>query len=95
MKLILDLESRRFDQKKKMAHEWTDVLTPYGNKLRDEIFASVDFHNYHIAVGENDDRWTYRVSYSNHAEWRAWFVKEPVMGSHIGGCTLYMWQGKH
>jgi len=31
MKLILDLESRRFDQKKKMAHEWTDVLTPYGN----------------------------------------------------------------
>ena len=87
MKLILDLESRRFDQKKKMAHEWTDVLTPYGNKLRDEIFAAVDFHNYHIAVGEYDDRWTCRVSYSNRTERRAWFVKEPVMGSHFGGCT--------
>ena len=87
MKLILDLESRRFDQKKKMAHDWTDTLTPYGNKLRDEIFASVDFHNYHIAVGEYDDRWTFRVSYSNHTERRAWFVKEPVMGSNFEGCT--------
>lgn len=87
MKLILDLESGRFDQKKKMAHEWTDVLTPYGNKLRDEIFAGVDFHNYHIVVGEYDDRWTCRVSYSNRAERRAWFVKEPVMGSHFGGCS--------
>jgi hypothetical protein len=63
MKLIFDLESWRFDQKKKMAHDWTDTLTPYGNKLRDEIFGSVDFHNYHIAgVGEHDDRWTFRVS---------------------------------
>ena len=50
MKLILDLESGRFDQKQKMAHELTDVLTPYGNNLRDEIFAGVDFHNYHIAA---------------------------------------------
>ena len=49
MKLILDLESRRFGQKKKTAHDWTDTLTPYGNKLKDEIFANVDFHNYHIA----------------------------------------------
>ena len=55
--------------------------------MRDEIFASVDFHNYHIAVGEYDDRWTFRVSYRNRAERRAWFVKEPVMGSHFGGCT--------
>jgi hypothetical protein len=28
MKLILDLESQRFDQKKKMAHDWTDTLPP-------------------------------------------------------------------
>jgi hypothetical protein len=27
------------------------------------------------------------LSYSNRAERRAWFVKEPVMGSHFGGCT--------
>jgi hypothetical protein len=87
MKLIVDLETGRFNEKKKMAHDWTDTLTPYGNKLRDEIFANVDFHNYHITVGEYDDRWTCRVSYGNGKQRRAWFVKEPVMGSHFGGCT--------
>jgi hypothetical protein len=25
--------------------------------------------------------------HSNRAERRAWFVKEPVRGSHYGGCT--------
>jgi hypothetical protein len=87
MKLIVDLETRRFNEKKEMAHGWPDTLTPHGNKLRDEIFSKVDFHDYHIVVGDYDDKWVCRVSYLNKIERRTYFVKTPVMGSHFGGCT--------
>jgi hypothetical protein len=46
MKLIVDLESRRFKSKKEMAHSWPETLTPHGIKLRDKIFAKIDFHNF-------------------------------------------------
>jgi hypothetical protein len=39
MKLIVDLETRHFNEKKEMALGWPDTLTPHGNKLRDEIFS--------------------------------------------------------
>jgi len=65
MKLIVDLETRCFNEKKEMAHGWPDTLTPHGNKLRDEIFSKVDFHYYHIVVGDYDDKWVCRVSYLN------------------------------
>jgi hypothetical protein len=58
-----------------MAHDWTDILTPYGNKLRDEIFANIDFHNYHIVVGDYDDKWICRVSFGNGKEMMTYFVK--------------------
>ena len=87
MKLILDLETRCFNKKKKEAHDWTDILTPYRNKLRDEICENIDFHNYHIFVGNYDDEWICRVSFGNGKERRAYFVTEPVTGSHYGGCT--------
>jgi hypothetical protein len=88
MKLIVDLESLRFESKKEMAHSWPETLTPHdGIKLQDEIFAKIDFHDYHIVVGDYDDWWLCRVSRGNGKERRAYFVKNPVMGSHFGGCT--------
>ncbi len=38
-------------------------------------------------MGDYDDRWLCRVLRGNGKERRAYFVKNPVMGSHFGGCT--------
>lgn len=87
MKLLLDLESGRFMAKKQLAWGWTETLTPHGIKLRDEIFSKVDFHDYHILVGDYEDEWTCRVCRGNRKERQVYFPKEPVMGSYFGGCS--------
>ena len=87
MKLLLDLESKRYHAKKEIARNWMETLTPHGIKLRDEIFPKVDFHYHQINVGEYDDWWKCRVSCGNRHERRCFFVRKAVMGSHIGGCS--------
>jgi hypothetical protein len=64
--------------------EVDEKLTPHGIKLRDQIFPNIDFHDYQIDVGEYDDCWFCRVSHGNRHERRLYFVKEAVMGSHLG-----------
>ena len=87
MKLIVDLETGRYNDKKEKAHSWADFLTPYGIKLRDEIFASVQFQDYHIVVGDYDNQWACKVKYQSNQMQLTHFVKNPVMGSYFGGCT--------
>ena len=87
MKLIVKLETRRFNAKKAMAREWNNVLTPHGNKLRDEIFKNVNYQDYHIVAGEYPDRWTFFVKYKTKLQRRCYFMKDPDMGSHFGVCS--------
>jgi len=87
MKLIVDLETGRYNNNKEKAHSWADFLTPYGIKLRDEIFASVQFHEYHIVVGDYDNEWVCKVKYQRQQMQHTHFVKNPVMGSYFGRCT--------
>lgn len=81
------METGRFNDNKEKAHSWADFLTPYGIKLRDEIFASVQFLQYHIVVGDYDNEWVCKVKYQRKQMQRTHFVKNPVMGSYFGGCT--------
>jgi hypothetical protein len=87
MKLILDLECRRYKEHKEEAHSWAEFLTPYGIKLKDEMFAGVNFLLYHIVVGEYDDEWICNVKYQTKPQRKTYFVKNPVMGSYFGRCS--------
>ena len=87
MKLIVELETGRFNAKKEKAHEWDDFLTPHGNKLRDEIFANVNYQDYHIVTGEYPDRWAIKVKYKTQVQRQCYFIRDPEMGSHFGACS--------
>jgi hypothetical protein len=87
IKLLIDLETRRFNEKKEMAWNWTEELTPHGIKLCDEIFANIDFVVYQIDIAEYDDRWACKVSHWRRKQRRCFFTKITCMGSHFGGCS--------
>jgi hypothetical protein len=41
MKQLIDLETKRFNEKKEMVWNWTEELTPHGIKLCDEVCANI------------------------------------------------------
>ena len=87
MKLIVDLECRRYNEHKEEAHSCDAFLTPYGNKLKDDIFAGVNYLDYHIVIGEYDDEWICKVRYQRKPQRRTHFVRNPIMGSYFGKCS--------
>ena len=86
MKLLIDLETNRFNEKKEMVWNWTEELTPHGIKLRDDVFAKVDFRLYQIDIAECDDRWECKVKRGRGRQRRCFFLKDTRLGSHFGGC---------
>ena len=62
-------------------------MTPHGNKLRDEIFANVNYQDYHIVTGEYPDRWAIKVKYKTQVQRQCYFIRDPEMGSHFGACS--------
>jgi len=74
---------------KKKADAWNhnETLTPHGIRLRDEIFANVDYHDYTIDIAEYEDMWSCKV-YKTQAMKTVWFPKAADnMGSFFGGCS--------
>ena len=44
--LLLKLDSKQHQEHKEMAWKWTEFLTPYGKKLRDNSFETVKTRGY-------------------------------------------------
>ncbi len=56
-RLLLKLYVARYQEKKGEAWTWEEALTPYGTKLRDAAFETIDFQHYRIKIDNLDDRY--------------------------------------
>jgi hypothetical protein len=88
-RLLLNLSTSRYQVKKEEAWKWEETLSPYGIKLRDAAFETINFQHYRINIDDADDRYEYRVIRvgKGHKERTCYFMKELKMGSVFGGCS--------
>ena len=88
-KLLLSLSSKRYHDKKEMVWKWQGKLTPYGEKLRDEAFETINFWYYSINITNVEDTWECRVTRRGlgHKERRCFFNKDIIDGLVFGGCS--------
>jgi hypothetical protein len=86
-KLLLDLESKRLHKKKEMAWKWEKVLTSHGIKFQEDCIANINFCDYSIDITDSEDCFKCRVSRGDPCERRCYFLKEPNLGSLLGGCS--------
>ncbi len=56
-RLLLKLSAARYQEKKEDAWTWKEALTPYGTKLRDAAFETINFQHYRIDIDNLDDRY--------------------------------------
>jgi hypothetical protein len=84
--LLCEMASDQYQRNCDKAWRCNTLLTPHGEKLRDDIFAKVDYTNYVISVstGENVN---VRISRIGNIERQCYFLKEEIMGSVFGGCS--------
>ena len=86
--LLLHLEDNRYRAHRDAAWSNEDFLTPYGHKLINDAFKSVDYREYQVAVDQEGGFWSCqvnRVVSSNH--YTCQFPMVPVNNSHFGTCT--------
>ncbi len=62
MILLLKLEAKRYADNKEKAWEWTEVLTPHGQKLSNNAFKSINMQDYTINNESEVDRYDCTVS---------------------------------
>jgi hypothetical protein len=88
-RLLLKLCTSRYQVKKEEAWKWEEALTPYGTKLRDAAFETINFQHYRINIDNADDRYECRVTRvgKGNKEKTCYFVKELTMESVFGGCS--------
>ncbi len=56
-RLLLKLSASRYQEKKEEVWKWEEALTPYGTKLRDAAFETINFRHYRINIDNLDDRY--------------------------------------
>ena len=85
--LLIEMMTDQFQRNRDLAWKCTTLLTPHGVKLRDDIFALVDYTKYNISVSSGEDRVTVKISRIGNIERECFFLNEEIMGSVFGGCT--------
>ncbi len=61
-RLLLKLSASRYQVKKEEAWKREEALTPYGAKLRDVAFETINFQHYRINIDNADDRYECRAT---------------------------------
>ena len=56
--LLIDMMNDQFERNREKAWKCKTLLTPHGEKLRDDIFAKVDYTKYSMAVCSGEGRVT-------------------------------------
>jgi hypothetical protein len=88
-RLLLKLSASRYQEKKEEAWTWEEALTPYGTKLRDAAYETINFQHYRINIDNLDDRYECSVKTVGKGlkERTCYFMKKLIMGSLFGGCS--------
>jgi hypothetical protein len=59
--LLLQLETKRYNEYKAKAWNWNEVLTPHGKKLSEDAYKDITHHEYEIHFNVQGDQWLCRV----------------------------------
>jgi hypothetical protein len=88
-RLLLKLSAYRYQEKKEETWTWEEALTPYGTKLRDAAFETINFQHYRMNINNLDDRYECSVKRVGKGlkERTCYFMKELIMGPLFGGCS--------
>ncbi len=88
-RLLLKLSTSRYQEKKEEAWTWEEVLTPYGTKLRDAAFKTINFQHYRINFNNLVDRYECSVKRVGKGlkDRTCYFMTDLIMGSFFGGCS--------
>jgi hypothetical protein len=87
--LLLKLEAKRYADNKEQAWQWTEVLTPHGQKLCNNAFKSINPRDYTISIESKENRYDCTVS-SNRTNntYYCWFPRTyDDDNSLFGGCS--------
>jgi hypothetical protein len=87
--VLVNLENRRFTQKREFAWNSNDVLTPKGKALRDKAFKDIDDNKYDITVETGDQfaKCSVRKVGANTKMYLAIILLAEVEGSRFGSCS--------
>jgi hypothetical protein len=88
-RLLLKFSASRYQEKKEEVWTWEEALTPYGTKLRDAAFETINFQHYRTNIDNLDDRYECSVKRVGKGlkERTCYFMKELIMRSLSGGCS--------
>jgi hypothetical protein len=88
--LLFQLSNDQFVRNREKAWTCDSLLTPYGEKLRKDIFEKVNYNDYFISVDNGDgDRVSMKVGRNgSYPEYDCYFLStEDDFGSLFGGCS--------
>ena len=90
--LLLQLETKRYNENKAKAWNWNEILTPHGKKLSKEAFNPVNHHEYEIHINDNahGNEWSCCVSRlaieKEYQQYQCYFRTAEEEGLVFGGC---------
>ena len=89
MILLLKLEAKRYANNKEKAWEWTEVLTPHGQKLLTNAFKSINPRDYTISIESKEYKYECTVSSNKTGNtYFCWFPRTyDNDNSLFGGCS--------
>ena len=85
--LLIDMMNDQFERNREKAWKCKTLLTPHGEKLRDDIFAKVDYTKYSMAVCSGEGRVTVKINRIGNVERQCFFLTNECLGSVFGGCS--------
>ncbi len=86
--LLLQLESKRYNEYKAKAWNWNEVLTPHGKKFSEDAFKDINHHKYEIDINAQGDQWLCCVQrLASTVQYQCYFKAVEEEGSAFGGCS--------
>ncbi len=87
--LLLKLEAKRYAENKEKAWEWTEVLTPHGQKLLTNAFKSINPRDYTISIESKEYKYECTVTSNKTGNtYFCWFPRTYDDDNFLfGGCS--------
>ncbi len=86
--LLLQLESKCYNEYKAKAWNWNEVLTPHGKKLSEDAFKDINHRKYEIHINtQGDQRLCHVQGLASTIQNQCYFKAVEEEGSAFGGCS--------
>ncbi len=86
--ILLQLESKHYNEYKAKAWKWDEVLTPHGKKLSEDVFKDIDYHEYEIHINAQGYQWLCCVQrLASTIQYQCYFKAVEEEGLAFRGCS--------